>query len=385
MAIHIRHAQPSVNSLGCNQCARALCRHQRLLDLRPLRQPHHPGYLEPAFYQYRGRGRLPACQFGFPAGEHLGQSQRRQQQPVGGHQSGARRRQLRCLGRRAQRRREPVPLRRGGAHLRGGQHSHPRHEVMTGYLYDASGTRVAKGSITAWSCDPAANGFTTINDYVLGLGGEQVTEMGMGSATTGSTTSGLAWQHTNVWAGGKLLGTYDNDGLHFYFDDPLGTRRVQTDYAGVVEQTCQSLPYGDGETCLPTPTEHLFTGKERDIESGNDYFGARYYASSMGRFMSPDWAAQEEPVPYAQLDDPQSLNLYSYVRNNPMTRFDPDGHACAANDSLCQALAKAWDTIHDILHPKTLDLPTPAPPKVDRKAWVQSMKSYKPVNGGETV
>jgi len=101
--------------------------------------------------------------------------------------------------------------------------------------------------------------------------------------------------------------------------------------------------------------------------------------------MSPDWAAQEEPVPYAQLDDPQSLNLYSYVRNNPMTRFDPDGHACAANDSLCQALAKAWDTIHDILHPKTLDLPTPAPPKVDRKAWVQSMKSYKPVNGGETV
>src|SRR5271166_5223638 len=51
------------------------------------------------------------------------------------------------------------------------------------------------------------------------------------------------------------------------------------------------------------------TGKERDVESGNDYFGARYYASSMGRFMSPDWSAQEEPVPYAKMDDPQSLNL----------------------------------------------------------------------------
>lgn len=37
-----------------------------------------------------------------------------------------------------------------------------------------------------------------------------------------------------------------------------------------------------------------YTGKERDTESGNDYFGARYYASSMGRFMSPDWSAQEE-------------------------------------------------------------------------------------------
>jgi RHS repeat-associated protein len=68
------------------------------------------------------------------------------------------------------------------------------------------------------------------------------------------------------------------------------------------------------------------TGKERDTESGNDYFGARYYASSMGRFMSPDWAAKIMPVPYAVLADPQSLNLYAYVRNNPMTRFDADGH-----------------------------------------------------------
>jgi RHS repeat-associated protein len=71
-----------------------------------------------------------------------------------------------------------------------------------------------------------------------------------------------------------------------------------------------------------------FTGKERDTESGNDYFGARYYASTMGRFMSPDWSAKAEPVPYAKLDNPQTLNLYAYVGNNPLSRFDPDGH-CA--------------------------------------------------------
>src|SRR6202034_4365156 len=71
---------------------------------------------------------------------------------------------------------------------------------------------------------------------------------------------------------------------------------------------------------------HNFTGKERDTESGNDYFGARYYASTMGRFMSPDWSAQEEPVPYSKLDDPQTLNLYSYVLNNPLSGVDPDGH-----------------------------------------------------------
>ena len=66
------------------------------------------------------------------------------------------------------------------------------------------------------------------------------------------------------------------------------------------------------------PTENHFTGKERDIETGNDYMFARYYNSATGRFLSPDWSAKAEPVPYAKLDDPQSLNLYQFVRNNPI-------------------------------------------------------------------
>ncbi len=70
----------------------------------------------------------------------------------------------------------------------------------------------------------------------------------------------------------------------------------------------------------------ISTGKERDTESGNDYFGARYYASSMGRFLSPDWSSKIEPVPYSKLDNPQTLNLYSYVLNNPLSKTDPDGH-----------------------------------------------------------
>ncbi len=203
---------------------------------------------------------------------------------------------------------------------------------------DADGTRVAKGRITAWSCDPAVNGFQTTSDYILGPSGEQVTEMAM------DANNSMAWQHTNVYAGGALLATYDNDGLHFYLNDPLpgspatglrrwgglGSRRAQTDYAGVLEQTCSSLPFGDALTCsggnLQAPTEHHFTGKERDSESGNDYFGARYYSSSMGRFMSPDWSVKVMPVPYAKLDNPQSLNLYSYMYNNPLRGTDPDGH-----------------------------------------------------------
>ncbi len=69
-----------------------------------------------------------------------------------------------------------------------------------------------------------------------------------------------------------------------------------------------------------------YIGKERDTESGLDYFGARYYASSMGRWMSPDWADKPEAVPYSHLDNPQSLNLYGYVNNNPLRTADPDGH-----------------------------------------------------------
>ena len=84
-----------------------------------------------------------------------------------------------------------------------------------------------------------------------------------------------------------------------------------------------------------------FTGKERDAESGLDYFGARYYASVVGRFSSPDWSATAEPVPYAKLSDPQSLNLYAYVGNNPLGRVDPDGHLGLNNGSPEQCSSNA--------------------------------------------
>jgi RHS repeat-associated protein len=93
------------------------------------------------------------------------------------------------------------------------------------------------------------------------------------------------------------------------------------------------------------------TGKERDAESGLDYFGARYYASSMGRFLSPDWSAKADPIPYARLGYPQSLNLYAYVENNPLSRADIDGHYWCdkAPGSLACQNENAWDSQHGIL------------------------------------
>jgi RHS repeat-associated protein len=75
------------------------------------------------------------------------------------------------------------------------------------------------------------------------------------------------------------------------------------------------------------PSRSHFTGKEHDQESGNDYFGARYYASSMGRFLSPDPSGLD----FANPRNPQSLNLYSYVRNNPLGHIDPTGLALQLN------------------------------------------------------
>jgi RHS repeat-associated protein len=74
-----------------------------------------------------------------------------------------------------------------------------------------------------------------------------------------------------------------------------------------------------------------YTGKERDAESGLDNFGARYFGSSMGRFMSPDFGgpaglSHPDPVPWADLENPQTLNLYSYGNNNPVSNADDDGH-----------------------------------------------------------
>ena len=168
-------------------------------------------------------------------------------------------------------------------------------------------------------CNAATNGFTLTESYLVGQSSEELTTL----TWSGSKST---WVRTNVYGDGKLLGTYDSAGLHFHLTDPLGTRRVQTNAEGLAEQNCQSLPYGDAQNCYAvgtasgvTATPLFFTGKERDAESGLDYFGARYYGSNMGRFTSPDDGSDQNP------GNPQSWNLYSYGRNNPLIGTDPDG------------------------------------------------------------
>ncbi len=68
-----------------------------------------------------------------------------------------------------------------------------------------------------------------------------------------------------------------------------------------------------------TPTDFGFTGQRRDASAGLMYYGARYYDATLGRFVSADTI-----VP--QAGNPQGLNRYSYVGNNPLKYTDPSGH-----------------------------------------------------------
>lgn len=89
-------------------------------------------------------------------------------------------------------------------------------------------------------------------------------------------------------------------------------------------------------TPAPTNLESRSSGKERDSETGLDYFGARYYGSTMGRFTTAD----PKILSSQRLFDPQQWNMYQYGRNNPITMIDPDGREVKI---ATQELQKSFD------------------------------------------
>jgi RHS repeat-associated protein len=157
-------------------------------------------------------------------------------------------------------------------------------------------------------------------------------------------SSAGVWNRGEVYAGGRQLATYANGTTYFAHADWLGTHRVRTGVSGSVAESYQSLPFGDGMTpsTVGVSPNH-FTGKERDAESGLDDFPARYFTSSMGRWMTPD-------IMGGHADDPQTLNKYAYARNNPVSLTDPTGLdsylSCTHTDqngSTCQQQTVGYD------------------------------------------
>ncbi len=132
-------------------------------------------------------------------------------------------------------------------------------------------------------------------------------------------------QSEYIYMGNRLIAERDHVGNRYlyYTSDQINSTRVVTDDTGTVVYARAYDPYGGIQLTWvnsfdPTPK---FSGKERDTESGLDYFGSRYYDNSQYRFISVD-----PIITLARaVNDTQAWNLYAYCRNNPIIYLDPNG------------------------------------------------------------
>jgi RHS repeat-associated protein len=120
-----------------------------------------------------------------------------------------------------------------------------------------------------------------------------------------------------IYAGASLLATIASGTTTYHHPDHLSVR-LTTDTNGNLVGQQANFPFGEAWYSSSTTTKWRFTGYERDNESGNDYATARPYVNRLGRFASPDPVA-------GSTSNPQSLNRFAYVRNDPARLVDPRG------------------------------------------------------------
>jgi RHS repeat-associated protein len=289
--------------------------------------------------------------------------------------------------------------------------------------YDTAGNVINSGG-TAFSYNGESELVSTSNGYSYTYDGDgNRVEKSNGSSGT------LYWyggpgilletdltgspQSEYLFFGGQRVARRDVSGIgspvYYYFGNQIHSTALITDASGNIQDDADYYPWGGTVQFSSGVSNHYwFTGKERDPETGLDYFGARYYGNSMGRFLTPDWSAKAEGVPYADFHDPQSLNLYGYVRDNPITRIDKDGHVGGVDDAAegieiaaiggglllyyyvalpqnQRNLQRAWDlttdtlanALNNVLHRNNSSTPPPA-------TGGQTGGQSKPVKGTQT-
>ncbi len=235
---------------------------------------------------------------------------------------------------------------------------------ITGWGYDGSGNVTSiTGMQRTFTYDAENRQVTatinggTANTYVYDGDGRRVQKV---------SSAGTA---TYIYdAQGQLAAEYGTganpvSGTQYLTADHLGSTRLITDGSANTAECLDYYPFGreiptgaNGRPACyssgtypanPDIASEKFTGKERDNETGLDFFDARYFSAAQGRFTSPDWSASPQPVPYADLTDPQTLNLYGYVRNNPLSKSDPDGHCGLFGDNPCSSLSEFISVLPD--------------------------------------
>jgi RHS repeat-associated protein len=226
-----------------------------------------------------------------------------------------------------------------------------QYEAMGNVTFDGLNTSIYDDENRLYTSSQTLSNVTTTMQYTYDPEGRRVQVQ-----QTGGSGQNTVYVHD---AGGALVAEYSNTRVvdpnttQYLSADHLGSTRLVTGVGPSVSRCYDYLPFGeemtsgvDGrtgcyetgtQTTVPGVTSIKFTGKERDAETGLDYFGARYNSSSMGRFMSPD------PLG-GSLADPQSLNRYAYVLNNPLRFTDPTGMYVCKDSTDCSSKAdKAFE------------------------------------------
>ena len=204
------------------------------------------------------------------------------------------------------------------------------HNEINGYAYDSSGNLTSDG-IYSYSFN-GENELASAAGVTYSYDGAMMRVKKSNGTLYWRSIAGPALAETDL--SGNILNEYvylanrqiarrtGSGAVYYNFADQLGSTRVVTDNLGHVCYDNDYLPYGDEagpftNTCTPN---YKFTGYERDAETGLDYSYARYYNHRIGRFMAADPDRSSGNVV-----QPQTLNKYTYVQNNPSSEVDPDG------------------------------------------------------------
>lgn len=245
------------------------------------------------------------------------------------------------------------------------------------YEYDAFGRRTRKSTSaggTHYVFDQAGHPIATRDDF-----------------------TGL-WMSAEVYAEQRHLATYARNTTYLHHQDWLGSNRLTTLFDGTPTEMCTDLPFGDGLSCSQAsghpPTSTPFADYERDPETQLDHTWFRQYSSAQGRWTTPD--------PFLgsiDTSNPQSLNRYAYVTNDPVGLRDPLGLAAymgciwddgtvddaeedgGASEAECRAQGGTWGLIDNTTVVGTVPRvdPVPVPPP----SWWGPIFPINPYTGAQ--
>lgn len=169
----------------------------------------------------------------------------------------------------------------------------------------------------AW-VEARIRGFEALRSTYYAWGSNQVLAEFTSEPATGDQ---ISWARNYAYLGDRLLATQSPAGTRFHHPDRLGTRLI-TDATGAVVSQQDPFAFGtERETPSPDASNRRFTSYDRSPSTGLDYAINRYYDPGLARF------DQVDPLGLASADlaDPQTLNLYSYVSNDPVNATDASG------------------------------------------------------------